>query len=54
MRKIIRKILITLSILILISDVEKITLLNIVLKVISLIYLWLLAKANNYCDQGRR
>lgn len=52
MKKVLFTIISIIAILILLGDPEEITILNIFLKVISLLWFWLLAKANNYFYQG--
>lgn len=48
MKKIIFSIISIIAVLILLGEPEEITIVNISLKIISLIWFWLLAKANNY------
>lgn len=52
MKKVILFITMSIAFLILIGETEKITISIIILKIISLFYLWLVAKANNYFYQG--
>lgn len=49
MKKAILKVLIILALLILIG--EEITLYTIILKIISLLYIWIIVKANNYFNK---
>ena len=48
MKKIILKLLVIISLLIVISDITKITIGIILLKILCMLYLYLFAKANNY------
>jgi len=52
MKKILITIISMLAFIILIGEVNKITLSIILLKAVSLLWLWLVAKANNYFYQG--
>ena len=52
MKKIILFITMSIAFLILIGETEKITINIIILKIISLFYLWLVATAYNYFYQG--
>lgn len=49
MKKAILKVLIIIALLILIG--EEITLYTIILKIISLLYIWIIVKANNYFNK---
>lgn len=52
MKNKILKLIATISIIILICETDKITIGIITIKIISILYLYLLAKANNYFYQG--
>lgn len=52
MKKVILSIISFIAFIILIGEVEKITFSIVILKIGSLAWLWLIAKANNYFYQG--
>lgn len=52
MKKVFLFITMSIAFLILIGEIEELTFGIIVLKTVSLFYLWLVAKANNYFYQG--
>lgn len=52
MKKVLLTIISFIAFIILIGETEKITISIIVLKVLSLIWLWIIIKANNYFYQG--
>ena len=52
MKNKILKLIAIISIIILICEIDKITIGIIIIKLISILYLYLLAKANNYFYQG--
>lgn len=52
MKKVILTIISFIAFIILIGETEELTLSIVLLKVISLAWLWLIAKANNYFYQG--
>ena len=53
MKKILITIISIISFIILIGEVNKITISIILLKAVSLLWLWIVAKANNYFYQGK-
>ena len=52
MKKVILSIISFIAFIILIGEIEELTFIIVLLKVISLGWLWLVAKANNYFYQG--
>ena len=52
MKKLILTIISFIAFIILIGEIEELTFIIVLLKVISLAWLWLIAKANNYFYQG--
>ena len=52
MKKAIILILSAIAFIIIIGETEEVTISNTIMKVVSLIWLWLVAKANNYFYEG--
>lgn len=52
MKKAIILILSVIAFIIIIGETEEVTIANTIMKVVSLIWLWLVAKANNYFYEG--